>query len=85
MITLFSRDDAGRRPCNGGVPMLDFDPHFRNLVVFHEFFDGNSGKGLGASHQCGWTGVVAFSIMSAGMTYKSATPRTPRSTAAHYL
>ncbi|CEH18534.1 glycoside hydrolase family 63 protein [Ceraceosorus bombacis] len=85
LIRIFSQDDAGRRPCNGGVPMLDFDPNFRNLVQFHEFFDGNSAKGLGASHQCGWTGLVAFSIMSAGMTYRATTPRTPRSTAQHYF
>ncbi|KAK0528509.1 hypothetical protein OC835_004630 [Tilletia horrida] len=86
MINLFSRDEQGRRPCNGGIPMLDFDPHFRDLVQFHEFFNGDNGKGLGASHQCGWTGVIAYSIMSAGMTYRlPRTPRTPRSTAAHYF
>ncbi|KAE8267690.1 hypothetical protein A4X09_0g4656 [Tilletia walkeri] len=86
LINLFSRDEQGRRPCNGGIPMADFDPHFRDLVQFHEFFNGDSGKGLGASHQCGWTGVIAYSIMSAGMTYRlPRTPRTPRSTAAHYF
>ncbi|KAE8230260.1 hypothetical protein CF326_g4744 [Tilletia indica] len=86
LINLFSRDEQGRRPCNGGIAMADFDPHFRDLVQFHEFFNGDSGKGLGASHQCGWTGVIAYSIMSAGMTYRlPRTPRTPRSTAAHYF
>ncbi|KAK0545462.1 hypothetical protein OC846_004424 [Tilletia horrida] len=86
MINLFSRDEEGRRPCNGGVPMLDYDPNFRDLVQFHEFFNGDNGKGLGASHQCGWTGVIAYSIMSAGQTYRlPRTPRTPRSTAAHYF
>ncbi len=86
LISIFARDDQGRRPTNGGVPMLDYDPHFRELVHFYEFFHGDTGKGLGASHQTGWTGLVAYSIMSAGQTFKlPRTPRTPRSTAAHYF
>ncbi|KDN52373.1 hypothetical protein K437DRAFT_266731 [Tilletiaria anomala UBC 951] len=86
LISIFCRDDQGRRATNGGVAMLDYDPHFRELVHFYEFFHGDTGKGLGASHQTGWTGLVAYSILSAGMSFKlPRTPRTPRSTAAHYF
>ena len=59
LITLFTRGADGRRPVNGGRDKFDTDPHWRDLVVFHEYFHGDSGEGLGASHQTGWTGVVA--------------------------
>ncbi|PWN48531.1 hypothetical protein IE53DRAFT_389260 [Violaceomyces palustris] len=85
LISIFSRDDQGRRPCNGGNPMLDYDAQFRDLIHFHEFFHGDVGKGLGASHQCGWTGLVAYSVLQHGESYDMRTPRTPRSTAAHYF
>jgi len=56
---LFVRDEAGRRACNGGDDRFDFDPAFKDLVLFHEYFHGDTGKGLGASHQTGWTALVA--------------------------
>jgi hypothetical protein len=56
---LFLPDDQGRRPCNGGRDLFDRDPHFRDLVTFSEYFHGDTGKGLGASHQTGWTALVA--------------------------
>jgi hypothetical protein len=59
LIRLFLRDDEGRRPVNGGREKFDSDPHWRDLVLFHEYFHGDTGAGLGASHQTGWTGVVA--------------------------
>ena len=59
LITLFTRGPDGRRPVNGGRDKLDSDPHWRDLVHFHEYFNGDTGEGLGASHQTGWTGVVA--------------------------
>jgi len=59
LIALFLRDDTGRRPCHGGREKFRSDPHWRDLVLFHEYFHGDTGAGLGASHQTGWTGVVA--------------------------
>jgi hypothetical protein len=59
LVTLFTRGPDGRRPVNGGCDKFDHDPHWRDLVLFYEYFDGDTGKGLGASHQTGWTGVVA--------------------------
>jgi hypothetical protein len=57
---MFLRDAGGRRPVHGGQPMLQNDPHWRDLVLFYEYFHGDSGAGLGASHQTGWTGTVAL-------------------------
>ncbi|SOV02781.1 related to glucosidase I [Ustilago sp. UG-2017a] len=86
LLGIFLRDDQGRRANNGGIPMLDYAPEFRDLVHFYEFFHGDTGKGLGASHQCGWTGLIAYTIYSTGASYALAqTPRTPKSTAAHYF
>jgi hypothetical protein len=59
LITLFTRDANGRRAVNGDREKFQSDPYWRDLVCFHEYFNGDSGEGLGASHQCGWTGVVA--------------------------
>ncbi|MSQ98401.1 MAG: glucosidase [Xanthomonadales bacterium] len=59
LINLFLRDDAGRRPVNGNRAKFQTDPHWRDLILFHEYFHGDTGEGLGASHQTGWTGVVA--------------------------
>ncbi|GAA6061301.1 hypothetical protein JCM10212_005415 [Sporobolomyces blumeae] len=76
----------GIRACNGGSELLNKDPHFRDFVPFHEFFHADSGKGLGALHQTGWTGLVAFFIWSVGSTARlPRTPRTPRSAAAFYF
>ncbi len=59
LITLFLRDENGRRPVNGDREKFQSDPHWRDLILFHEYFHGDTGAGLGASHQTGWTGVVA--------------------------
>ncbi|KAI9681404.1 MAG: hypothetical protein M1817_002687 [Caeruleum heppii] len=83
---LFVRGDDGRRAANGGNDMLDFDPHWRDYMWFHEFFDADSGQGLGASHQCGWTGLVAKMIHDTGINCRlPQTPRTPSTAAAHYF
>lgn len=63
---LFLRGDEGRRPANGGNPRLDADPNWRDLVLFHEYFHGDTGAGLGASHQTGWTALVAKIIQQMG-------------------
>jgi hypothetical protein len=54
IIHIFAKDMDGRRATNGGSTKLDRDPHFRDYVWFYEFFHGNDGTGLGASHQTGW-------------------------------
>jgi len=59
LIELFLQDDAGRRPVNGNRAKFQTDPHWCDLISFHEYFHGDTGEGLGASHQTGWTGVVA--------------------------
>jgi hypothetical protein len=59
LIGLFLRDGAGRRPVYGNYEKFQSDPHWRDLIPFHEYFHGDTGAGLGASHQTGWTGVVA--------------------------
>ncbi len=59
LIALFLRGQDGRRPVLGDNAKLQNDPHFRDLVPFHEYFDGDTGRGLGASHQTGWTALVA--------------------------
>lgn len=63
---LMARGDNGRRAINDGNDMLDFDPHWKDYLWFYEFFDGDSGRGLGASHQCGWTGLMAKMIHDTG-------------------
>ena len=59
LISLFLRGPDGRRPCHGRVDKLQNDPRWRDNVVFNEYFHGDNGAGLGATHQTGWTGLVA--------------------------
>jgi mannosylglycerate hydrolase MGH1-like protein len=56
---IFLRDASGRRPVYGGAAKFQDDPHWRDLILFYEYFHGDSGAGLGASHQTGWTGLIA--------------------------
>ncbi len=62
MIRIFTRDAAGHRPLHGNRRKLQEDPHWRDLILFHEYFHGDTGEGLGASHQTGWTALVASLI-----------------------
>jgi hypothetical protein len=62
MIGLFTRGPDGRRPVHGNREKFQTDPHWRDLVLFYEYFHGETGEGLGASHQTGWTGIVATLI-----------------------
>jgi hypothetical protein len=55
LASTFLADPAGRRPCHGDNPRYRTDPHFKDLVLFHEYFSGDTGRGFGASHQTGWT------------------------------
>ncbi|KAL1647432.1 hypothetical protein SLS58_002761 [Diplodia intermedia] len=83
---LFARGDDGRRAINAGNEMLDYDPNWKDYMWFHEFFDGDTGRGLGASHQCGWTGLIAKMIHDTGIRCRlPQTPRTPSTAAAHYF
>ena len=59
LSTIFSRDETGKRPVYGGTKKFQDDPHWRDLVLFYEYFHGDNGAGLGASHQTGWTGCIA--------------------------
>jgi hypothetical protein len=59
LTSIFLRDGQGRRPVHGGAKKFQEDPHWRDLVLFYEYFHGDNGAGLGASHQTGWTGIVA--------------------------
>jgi hypothetical protein len=59
LATIFLRDADGRRPVYGGTRKFQEDPHWRDLILFYEYFHGDDGAGLGASHQTGWTGVIA--------------------------
>jgi hypothetical protein len=56
---LFLRDSQGRRPVFGDCEKFQTDPHFKDYLQFHEYFHGDTGRGLGASHQTGWTGLIA--------------------------
>jgi hypothetical protein len=60
LCRLFLRDKKGRRPVFGENTILQDDPAFRDNVLFYEYFHGDSGRGVGASHQTGWTGLVAL-------------------------
>jgi hypothetical protein len=59
LIGLFQQDAEGRRPCHGAAHRFQEDPHWRDLVLFYEYFHGDSGAGIGASHQTGWSGLIA--------------------------
>jgi hypothetical protein len=59
LASIFVRDDQGRRPLYGGTQTFQQNPHWRDLLLFYEYFHGDNGAGLGASHQTGWTGVIA--------------------------
>ncbi len=68
LTRLFLRDSEGKRPIYGGLQMFQNDPHWRDLILFNEYFHGDNGAGLGASHQTGWTGLVSKLIQQSGGT-----------------
>ncbi|THH00906.1 hypothetical protein EW026_g1701 [Hermanssonia centrifuga] len=86
IIHIFGRDRDGKRATNGGNVKLDRDPHFRDYVLFYEYFHADDGRGLGASHQTGWSGLVAYHILQSGASCRlPKTPKTPRSVVNHYF
>jgi hypothetical protein len=66
LTRIFLRDEQGRRPVFGGAHKFQDDPHWRDYILFYEYFHGDNGAGLGASHQTGWTGLVARLIQLFG-------------------
>ncbi|HEU5304165.1 MAG TPA: hypothetical protein VFU40_05925, partial [Gemmatimonadales bacterium] len=76
---IFLADSAGRRPCHGDDPRFATDPHWKELVLFHEYFHGDSGRGVGASHQTGWTALVLRCIEDMA---RARTPSAPTATRA---
>ena len=59
LTRIFLRDDSMRRPVFNGEEKMQTDPHFRDYLLFYEYFHGDNGRGVGASHQTGWTGLIA--------------------------
>jgi hypothetical protein len=66
LTSIFTRNEEGKRPVYGGLDKFQNDPNWRDYILFHEYFHGDNGAGLGASHQTGWTGVVAKLIQLFG-------------------
>jgi glycogen debranching enzyme len=66
LSSIFLRDEKGRRPAFGHGARMQEDPHFRDYLLFHEYFSGDDGSGIGANHQTGWTGLVAKLLQQSG-------------------
>jgi hypothetical protein len=66
LSSIFLRGDGGRRPVYGNDDRFQHDPHWRDLILFHEYFNGDDGSAVGASHQTGWTGLVAKLLKQSG-------------------
>ncbi len=71
LTTLFLRGSDGRRPLLGDDELSQTDPHFRDHLLFHEYFHGDTGRGLGASHQTGWTGCIALLLAGPNSAWQS--------------
>jgi hypothetical protein len=66
LARIFLRGPDGQRPCHGGEARFAGDPHWRDLVLFHEYFHGDTGRGVGASHQTGWTALAVRCVEERG-------------------
>jgi hypothetical protein len=71
---IFAKDENGLRAVYGHHPRMQRDPHFRDYVMFYEYFDGDTGRGVGASHQTGWTGLVAKLLMPRKLGHEAVVP-----------
>jgi hypothetical protein len=67
LCRVFLQGADGRRPVYGGTEMFQTDPHWRDLILFNEYFHGDNGAGIGAGHQTGWTGLVAKLLQQSGV------------------
>jgi hypothetical protein len=74
LVSTFTEDENGRRPVFGGIEKFQTDPHWHDLLLFHEYFHGDNGAGIGASHQTGWTGTVALLPVIASVVRAYAQP-----------
>jgi hypothetical protein len=82
LAAIFERDAKGRRPLHGGTEKFQTDPHWRDYIQFYEYFHGDNGAGLGASHQTGWTGIIArimqiFAVLPADQLLESGARAAP--------
>jgi hypothetical protein len=75
LTKIFLPDKSGVRPCFNHDPRFATDPHWKNLVLFHEYFHGETGKGLGANHQTGWTALVIRHLEDIGRRRERETPK----------
>jgi len=78
LASTFVADPSGRRPCFGEDPKFAADPHWQKLLLFHEYFHGDTGRGVGASHQTGWTALVVRCLEDLASQRKSAKISSPR-------
>jgi hypothetical protein len=76
--SLFLPGSDGRRPCHGDDSRYAEDPHWKDLVLFHEYFHGDTGRGVGASHQTGWTALVLRAIEDTARMRDAAPAKRPR-------
>jgi len=67
---IFLRDEKGERPVYRDTPQFQTDPNWNDLILFHEYFHGDTGRGVGASHQTGWTGLVTKMLQQSGESSK---------------
>ena len=74
MTSIFLRGDNGLRPVFGNLEKFQADPHWRDFVLFYEYFNGDSGAGVGASHQTGWTGIVTKLMQQSGESHHHGEP-----------
>jgi hypothetical protein len=74
LASIFLPDATGRRPCHGTEPRYTEDPHWKDLVLFYEYFHGDNGRGIGAAHQTGWTALAARCVEDAAQARAKAAP-----------
>jgi Mannosylglycerate hydrolase MGH1-like glycoside hydrolase domain len=84
MVSIFRKNEKGRRPVYGGCEKFQTDPHFKDYILFYEYFHGDNGAGIGASHQTGWTGLVAKLIQMYGYITSELILEVPRGGAQTY-
>jgi hypothetical protein len=75
LLRVFKRDGSGHRPVFGHNQKMQTDPHFRDHLLFYEYFHGDSGRGVGANHQTGWTGLIAKLIQPRHSHHKASTEK----------
>jgi hypothetical protein len=79
LASIFLRDEHGNRAVFGSCSLFNTDPHWRDLIPFHEYFHGDTGRGCGASHQTGWTGLIAQVLIGFGDNFAGDILHQPKS------